>query len=330
MGCGRSRQKDMGAPSPTIADGQDDQGGEAERKENRERREDQRQKAETNLQAISHQSSISVEKNWESAVTGTSRGSGVSTPQRILSYNSQLDFASPQQTIIIFDWDDTLCPSSSLRKNAMDSSGRMKTTLNSGTWKDLQQLSDQVIPLIELAQVLGKVVMVTNAKKPWVDTSCDNFLPKCKTLIEPIPVMYALEIMEDVDPEKSLAKGHYLTETKARAMKAAVTNFYSRYPNQSWKNVISIGDAFFEHDAIRQVTRDRPYRENEAKKCFTKTVKLLEGPSTSGLITQLSIILSWLTKIVQLDADVDIDLAADEKTIQSWAAQFGQEASETV
>merc|ERR1712050_16295 len=97
-----------------------------------------------------------------------------------------------------------------------------------------------------------------------------------------------------------------LTETKARAMKGAVSNFYSRYASQSWKNVISIGDALYEHKAIRQVTCER----SSQKKCRTKTLKLMEAPSISGLTMQLSIVESWLAKLVQEDDDADIDFTA--------------------
>lgn len=254
-----------------------------------------------------------------------SSGSVATMGTAAASVNSQLEFASPDQTIIIFDWDDTLCPSSWLRKKSQfDSSGNLKASFDSTTKAELQQLAEQVAPLIELAQALGKVIVVTNARHPWVDTSCKQFLPACKSIIKPIPVMYALEIMKDLDPEQFEADGGcVLTETKARAMKAAVSDFYSRYANQSWKNIISIGDAFFEHDAIRQVSRERPYQEMEAKKCRTKTVKLLEGPSIAGMVVQLSIIESWLTKIVQLDEDVDIDMSADENTVNAWVQQFG-------
>merc|ERR1712216_903728 len=116
-----------------------------------------------------------------------------------------------------------------------------------------------------------------------------------------------------------------LTESKARAMKAAVSEFYSRYEGQSWKNIISIGDALYEHDSIRQVTRDRPSTRNlpVPKKCRTKTVKLIEGPTVNGLAVQLNIVESWLAKIVKADDDIDIDLSADDESVNTWVKQFG-------
>mmetsp|Transcript_156168 Transcript_156168/g.501000 ORF Transcript_156168/g.501000 Transcript_156168/m.501000 type:complete len:106 (-) Transcript_156168:204-521(-) len=101
-------------------------------------------------------------------------------------------------------------------------------------------------------------------------------------------------------------------------MKAAVSEFYSRYPGQSWKNIISIGDAYFEHDAIRQVVGNNP----QEKPCRTKTIKLLEGPTTAGMVVQLSIIKSWLQQIVQTNKDINIDLM-DEESVNEGSAAFG-------
>merc|ERR1719245_1070976 len=166
---------------------------------------------------------------------------------------------------------------------------------------------------------MGKVVIVTNARRPWVEMSCNTFLPALKDILKDIPVIYALERVRSGSKERWGNGGSLLTETKARAMKTAVTEFYSRYPRQSWKNILSIGDALFEHNAVRQVVSARPSN----KPCRTKTVKLLEGPSIAGMVVQLSIVTNWLPRIVQLDSDVDIDLGADEESVDNWVSLFG-------
>lgn len=162
------------------------------------------------------------------------------------------------------------------------------------------------------------VVIVTNARRPWVDISCRTFLPDVKPLMRKIPVLYGLELI-DSGKGKMEEKGIDLTETKVRAMKSAVTKFYSRYENQSWKNVLSIGDAFFEHDAVLQVVRERP-EYTGAKKCRVKTVKLLESPSISGLQVQLKILQSWLGSVVTSDKDVSIDFGGNADIGEQLAA----------
>jgi len=244
-----------------------------------------------------------------------------------VSSGSQRQYADPDQTIIIYDWDDTLCPSSCLKRfSQFDRKGRLAARLDGPTRSELGMLADQVAPLLRFSMAMGKVVIVTNARRPWVDISCSNFLPALKSTLKNIPVIYALELVKDAQLQQLEKEdsGKLLTETKARAMKAAVTEFYSRYPRQSWKNVVSIGDALFEHAAIRQVVGERPM---QTRKCRTKTVKLLEGPSIAGLVVQLSIVESWLAKIVQVDGDVDIDMSANEDSLRNWSSLYGEETS---
>jgi len=238
------------------------------------------------------------------------------------SQDSQRDFADCSQTIIIFDWDDTLCPSTCMRSIAdFDRDGKLKTRFRRETRDELKLLEGVVVPLLQLAQSMGKVILVTNAKAPWVDISCQSFLPQVKEILKDIPVTYALELVKENGLDGfNQREGCLLTETKARAMRAAVSQFYSQYPNQSWKNIVSIGDAYFEHDAIRQVVGGR----SQEKPCRTKTIKLLEGPTIPGMIVQLSIIKVWLQNIVRADSDVDIDLSADEETVNHWVNMYGE------
>merc|ERR1712137_286740 len=196
----------------------------------------------------------------------------------------------------------------------------------------LRNLSDKARDVLLLAKTLGQVVFVTNAKQPWVEYSCGYILPGLKSVLKDIPILYALECIGSVSSEvlgnvDSAERCALLTESKACAMENAVTEFYSRYPDQSWKNLISIGDAFFEHDAIRLVTSKRPLRGDSIRRCRCKTIKLLEGPSLTGMIFQLSLIENLLVKIVQHDDDVDMDMTASEAQLNNWLTQFGSNSS---
>jgi len=76
------------------------------------------------------------------------------------------------------------------------------------------------------------------------------------------PVHYA---NESADAQPTANRTERLTVTKARVMSQVVTSFYSRYDMQSWKNVISIGDAFYEHAAVHDVIRNRPEYSSQKK-----------------------------------------------------------------
>lgn len=243
--------------------------------------------------------------------------------------NSQLRFMEPDQTIIIFDWDDTLCPSTWMRRHCASTRGSpsslMKGAIEEETALELEHLSNQVIPLLRGAQAMGKVVLVTNAKRPWVSTSCARFIPKVQEQLKGIDIIYAMEFLGD----QQRITNETLIESKARAMKSAVSDFYSKYERQSWKNLISIGDAHYEHEAIRQVARERPggVLPEISKKCRTKTVKFIESPTISGIVLQLSLLENWLAKVILTDGDIAIDMAGAEADIKHWMDAFGNAES---
>jgi len=241
----------------------------------------------------------------------------------MLSLDSQHDYGADDQTIIIFDWDDTICPSSWL-KGVTTNSG-----VSAQNKSKLKTLSKRAEELLSLAATLGKIVIVTNARRPWVEYSCETFLPSLSRVLQDVPVVYALEHIPSMDIAilSDLRVGNgttILTESKAQAMFSVVIDFYSRYPNQSWKNLISIGDAHFEHDAIRQVALKRPLRENPRKPCRCKTIKLIEYLSATGMISQCAIIENLLSKIVCHDGDVDIDLSDHRTLLSEWWNRFGE------
>jgi hypothetical protein len=235
------------------------------------------------------------------------------------SLYSQLKFMDPDQTIIVYDWDDTICPSTWIRSAVkFDRKGKPLTPNSPSINEEMTKLAEQALPLIRASKAMGQVVVVTNARRPWVETSCNHFLPSLIPELEGITVIYAMELLQE-DEADYTSQPALLTEAKARAMKAAVSDFYSRYSNQSWKNVVSVGDASYEHDAIRQVTRNRP---TDTKKCRTKTIKLIEGPTIRVMVKQLGLVESWLAKLVQADHDVDIDLSAGLSALNQWVQEY--------
>merc|ERR1719382_1722123 len=128
------------------------------------------------------------------------------------------------------------------------------------------------------------------------------FLPSLQKELKDLQVIYAREwakSLRESGAEETGGREKLFTETKAQAMRSVVSEFYSRYPAQSWKNILSIGDAMYEHAAIRQVVRARPME----KRCRAKTIKLLEGPTILGMVVQLAMLNSWLARIVQSDDD---------------------------
>eukprot|EP00913_Durusdinium_trenchii_P029017 g27207.t1 len=219
----------------------------------------------------------------------------------MVSTGSQAEYFRPEQTIIIFDWDDTLCPSSWIRANKKVLSFFKPAPTTEKYQKPLRELQAAVEVLLKMSMKLGTVVIVTNAMDPWVDTwphhggqraetSCRNFLPSLLPLVSTLPVIYARSIFEQqgVDMARS-PSGSGPTRAmpgmkwKEVAFAQEIKDFYSRYQHQSWKNVISVGDSVFERDAVRRVVLQRPTPQ---KKCRTKTLKLFDDPEIDELVAQ--------------------------------------------
>jgi len=271
------------------------------------------------------------------------------TIESMVSTGSQSEYFKPEQTIILFDWDDTLCPSNWIRENRPSLSFFKPAPSDEKYQAPLRELQTHVEATLKLAMKMGKVIIVTNAMEPWVETSCRNFLPLLMPLVMQIPVIYARSIfdMHNCDPAKSKAAaarssssgralpGMYsnngtnkLAGYNARlasqtsqademapqrwkelAFEQEITGFYSRYAHQSWKNVISIGDSIFERDAVRRVVLNRP---SSKKKCRTKTAKLLDEPEIDELIAQVRVVHDALGLMVQYDGNLDIEIDEED------------------
>jgi hypothetical protein len=122
-----------------------------------------------------------------------------------VSNTSQAEFFKPDQTIILLDWDDTLCPSSWIRANKRVLSFFKPAPKDERFQRPLRELQRNVEVLLKLAMKLGSVVIVTNAQDPWVETSCRNFLPQLLPMIRLLPVIYARSIYETqcIEPARS-------------------------------------------------------------------------------------------------------------------------------
>jgi hypothetical protein len=127
---------------------------------------------------------------------------------------------------------------------------------------------------LEQACALSETVLIiTNSRRPWVSNCLDRFAPELWSLFErpsrAPQVVYADERLKtnrtfrsqcmDLRPVKfrtnalqrmtSEERIEECTMAKYAAMKAEAKKFYSKYPGQSWKNILSIGDMCYERDS---------------------------------------------------------------------------------
>jgi len=236
------------------------------------------------------------------------------TLESIVSTASQAEFCNPLQSMIIFDWDDTLCPSHWIRVNRPKLQYFQPCPNDPKFKKPLADLSSQVCRLLRVASDISKTIILTNAQPGWVEISCKNFMPGVWQVIQElgIDIVYARQSIEMDTATSTMYDYNYNANApqlwKEKAMKDNIGKFYSRYLHQSWKNIVSIGDQLCEHNACRIVTMARP---SPKKKCRAKTVKLVEEPTIENVTAELQVISQWLTGIVYYDGELNVDLSND-------------------
>jgi len=270
--------------------------------------------------------------------------------------NSQVEYAEKGHTVLLLDWDDTLFPTTWILQDCgLHWSRKIHEQLSPSPKRELiehllKTLAQKLEMFITAATKLANVFIITLAKRPWVETSSHNFLPKIGELLAArgIKVIYA---QENLPPEQlqhfvkdktksSEEIASFWTRTKADTIRRELNASHSMH-GASWKNVISLGDSNFERDGTIHVCKEYMTveldggdvcstgptiegftKEGHLKKLRMKTVKMLEQPTIEELIAEISIFTRWLPFIVRQDKGFDIELDSTENDEQLNALHY--------
>jgi len=96
---------------------------------------------------------------------------------------------SAEETIVIFDWDDTVLPSSWVQDQGLRLDGESIAM----EWQqmELADLARLAGDTLQLAKQLGTVVLVTNAERGWIELSCQKFMPALYPYLESVKLLSA-------------------------------------------------------------------------------------------------------------------------------------------
>jgi len=202
---------------------------------------------------------------------------------------SQVDMSGDTDTIIIFDWDDTLLASSFLSANGYRLDNQTKRTPDVDA--QLQALERSVTAVLTLALKYGEVHVVTNAETGWVQLSAQKFLPSVVPLLSQVTVISARSTYEEMYPEAPLRWKFCAFQDRLQAVAG----------RRSQRNVISFGDSHVEREAVRAVTRGLPNTK-------TKSVKFAERPSMEQLRRQIELVIGCFEYIYSHESDLDLML----------------------
>lgn len=231
--------------------------------------------------------------------TTSPRTVGEDSPRSCKSTNnsSPESFRRPDQTILLFDWDDTLCPSSYCMH-----------TLQLGVFDPppehlchtMEQIALKAQKVLELASELGKVVIVTNAEAGWVELSCQSWLPSLLPTVQQ-RVATVVSARSDWEPMGVASPAGW----KQRAFQDEIERFYGEKDpeEQGWKNILSVGDAPHEREALLRVTNARAQVDPD---CRAKSIKFAVRPNLEQLLQELDTLLVNLKEVVHHNGRLDL------------------------
>ena len=172
-------------------------------------------------------------------------------------------------SIIIFDWDDTLLPTSFLTPGGIFDENMKLSQIDN---EKLLKLEQAVLKLLTEAVEKGNVYIITNAGKGWVEYSAKRFYPSVVPILEKIKIISARGEYEKVFPGNS-------RQWKIEA-------FLNLQKNVNMKlvtNIICLGDSLFEMEAGRILA-------SKFTEAFIKTIKFREAPKLDELLKQLKLV----------------------------------------
>ena len=172
-------------------------------------------------------------------------------------------------SIIIFDWDDTLLPTSFLTPGGVYNEEMVLSDECKGKFAKIEQL---VFLILNDALEKGNVYIITNSGKGWVEYSAKKYYPSIIDILSKIEIISARCEYEEIYPGNS-------REWKIQAFLKLLEFVNVKLVT----NIICIGDSLFEIEAGRVLA-------SKFKETFIKTIKFKEAPKLDEIIKQLKLV----------------------------------------
>lgn len=216
-----------------------------------------------------------------------------------LSEDDDSDFSSSEdcpfateQTLLIFDWDDTLLPSTWISKQGLRLDEA--SVVSDAQREELNTVAQSAIRTLRAAKRHGTVVIVTNAERGWIELSSRKWMPSICPLLESIQIVSARAAYEK--------PGVTLPSTwKTLCFRNEVNSFFESLSPEKTRNVMSFGDANHERVAIFQCT-------NEMSNVHTKSLKFMEQPQLEQLRKEHEWIFWCLKHVVNHQGTLDLQV----------------------
>jgi len=194
---------------------------------------------------------------------------------------------SNKSTLIILDWDDTLFPTSWITKNNIE----IHAIKNEETIECFNQLDIALNKLFKTMLKCGDILIITNALINWISIS-SAILPRISKLLKSTNIKIVS------------ARGEYqqVTDNPMDWKKLAFERELNIImKNKLINNVISIGDAEYEYNALINL-----YRADKKNYKLLKSVKFIRYPNNHQLLDQINVLENAILDVSMRTTHLDL------------------------
>lgn len=222
-----------------------------------------------------------------------------STSTATSSVRKSSDFDASCNACILYDWDDTLCPSTwafaERAKGVVD-----HQQLGARFGGELEALAAITELVLRESRKVARVAIITLADKDWFQESCQLFYPgvHMQKLLQElgVKIYFANKPADEQDTEEQRVAA------KKKAMEKCLATLYPFLSKRTVKwNVLCIGDALTEHQALKQALAVC----SPSAGSICKTLKFADKPSLERLNAQLQSLPPHLERMIAEKKDFD-------------------------
>ncbi|GMF12324.1 unnamed protein product [Phytophthora lilii] len=219
------------------------------------------------------------------------------------------------RTVVVFDWDDTLCPSSWLHAQDLLPKFRGHQIAVSPAQREvLALIGAHVARLLQKAVAYGPVFVVTAAEYGWVEMSAALYLPAVQSVLAlaDVHIVSARSWYEQtfgLGGDSATWKQEVMQLIARKCFAAAAAQDAGARPfreptalQDAYFNFLSVGDSMAERDACFAAV------ENVGR-TFAKTLKFVEHPNAEEVLQQVELTHDSFEQMCGWDNNLDLRLS---------------------
>lgn len=197
-----------------------------------------------------------------------------------------------KKNIILFDWDDTLFPTTWAIMN------EIKITSNKNhihkMYNMFKILDETILSLFEKINKTSKIIIVTNAITKWVHLTARYLIKSYEFMIKFINIISARDLYQREFPNE-------IYVWKDKVFNKEILRFTKN--SKKINSIISIGDADYEYKALIGVHYTL---KSEEKIKYFKSIKFQQKVDMETMTDQLRLLESDIENIINLNRHLDL------------------------